>query len=142
MQSVVKSVFLRGETNHNGGITVQIHPSDANLSIGRWQMSLDSLIVTHDKDLTKDIPVCVSATHSFFHFAKSGHSQVCLPARVLLFVLRGVYKGVPDLITENRKEWLDVQHPSSCFDLLFQNAETDAPLLLKVQLIVLLKRLS
>jgi hypothetical protein len=140
---VIKSVFVRGETDENGNIQVRIDSNDADLSQGRWQMSLDSVIVTHNYKLTTDIPVCVSANHSYFHFCDGGqYKTICLPARQLLFVLRGLYRGVPDLITENRKEWLDVQHPASNFQLMFQNAETDAPLRLKLQLIVLLKRLS
>jgi hypothetical protein len=142
--SVIKSIFVRGETDSAGRLKVVIDQEDANLSVGRWQMSVDTLILTNLGKLTDlDIPACVSADHSFFGFFPDGsYSSVQLPRRQLLFMLRSVYRGFPFLVTDNRKEWLDMQTPSNSFNLLFQDALADQPLHLRVQLLLLLTRIN
>ena len=131
---IVKIVSVRGDTDNEGAIQVNIHSSEANLSVGRWLMCIDSLVVTPLFEFTKDFPATVSATHSFSHIVDIISCRlVQRPARQLLFVLRHDYPDTPFVLADSRTVWLEVQYPRNSFTLLFQNAETDAGLKLKVQ---------
>lgn len=138
---IVKTVFVRGTTDSLGTFEVDIERSEADLSLGRWRMCIDSLIVTPLVEYSRDIAASVSATHTFSHIqASSGRTRVLQPTRQLLFVLRHGYGDTPLIAAANRSVWLEIQTPSNVFNLLFQDAETDQGLKLKLQGQLLLTR--
>lgn len=143
MQSVVKSFHVRGETDRDGAIKVDINHHDANLSVGRWRMSLNNVIVTQLEEADADFPVCISATHTYSHVQQSNGQTFKLPACQMLSLLR--YRNVNKcvvLTTERKPEWLEMQQPGNSFNLIFQNADTDQGLLLRVHVLLLLTRES
>jgi hypothetical protein len=144
--SIVKSIFVKGITNEDGYLRVDIQEQDALLMHGRWQMCINYLLVTPVEDVAKTIAVTVSATHSYYHAHQRGQQQIAnIPSKQALFLIPGNAKrNVPLLVLEKNTQWIDVQQPSNNFSFLFENTTPDLPepLQLKVQLILLLERLA
>jgi hypothetical protein len=141
-KSVVKSVHIRGITDdHYGELSVEIDTRDADLSQGRWLACIDSLIVTATREtgLAGDIPVSVSATHSHASVCQGrGRRGLPAPARQVLFVLQDIAGPRQISVTGN---WLEIVKPANSFNLVFENAETDAAVKrLQVQALLLLTR--
>lgn len=141
--NVIRSLHIRGSTDHYGEIAVHIDRLDADLSQGRWLACLDSLIVTivGPTGYEVDIPVSVSATHSYASVCSGRSAPVQAPSRLLLFVLEHARILLPTLVTTKSGSWLEVLQPSNMFHLVFLHAETDKVVRnLKVQALLLLSR--
>jgi hypothetical protein len=141
--SVVKSVLVTGITNSRGQLSVEIDRQNADLSVGRWLMAVDSLIVTSvsEPGPIDDVPISVSATHTYTQCrSQSGHA-IQSPACQLLFILRQRDLGRRTLIGGNSNRFLEVQRPSNSFDLMFLHTETEAGVShLRVQVLLLFTR--
>jgi hypothetical protein len=141
--SVVKSIFVRGTSNDRGEVRVEIERRDADLTVGRWLMAVDSCIVTivAEPGPRDDVPVSVSATHTLCHIKNSSGHVIQTPARQLMFVLRPRESARFITIAGNSSRWIEVQRPSNVFELVFSNAETDAGILgLHVEALLLFTR--
>ena len=138
---VVKSIHVRGATDRYGELQVEIDRHDADLSQGRWVSALASLIVTPvgSTGFSIDVPVCVSASHTYASICSGRGRHISAPARQALFVLEHQRVG-PTLVTCN-SNWLEILKPTNAFHLIFQHAESDKIIPnLSVQALVLFSR--
>lgn len=130
MTSVVKTVFVRGDTNALGNLDVVIHPDDANLSRGRWRMCLDTFLFRPTYDL-KAIPMSVSTTLIRSHQSithgigtKRQTSVEFVPTRILIAAFSGAKDTVVSVITR-RKEWMEMMEPNNNFTLQVLDIKED-----------------
>ena len=104
----------------NGVLEIPIDTNDANLSIGHWQMCIDSLTVTLQADIKTHVTLSTNLLHS-----SAGH-----PAPLHVFLIKGSRNDQLSLLSTRKKSFVDFANASyagNILKLFFRDEQTKGP---------------
>lgn len=154
---VFKSFFVKGKTEPDGSIALNISKQDCNLGIGQWRLCISSLVLKLDSAL--DSAVSVSTSLGFQHFPTTHISEHkdkdkdrrasvfqsgCYPVRLSVLALKGDAGETIQAIREGNA-WIHFESPMNPvikFFFLEEDAKKETPLKAFVLASVRLERTS
>ena len=111
-----KPIYISGSVV-KGVLEVSVSTKDANLTVGHWQFSIDSLTATLKSEIKSHVTLSTNISYS-----TSGH-----PTPLHVFLISGKINDRLTLLSPRKKSWIDFSNASNALKFFFRDEETKRP---------------